>query len=85
MKESPLLNAQKMADFAMSPSFLRPYQNKLLAHLEKIHDADYVADVKRLMNQIASKRRGKTKRASALFCPLLSEDCNLPYCSAPGV
>ena len=59
MKESPLLTAQKMADFAMSPSFLREYQNKLLAHLEKIHEADYVIEVKRLMNQIASKRKGK--------------------------
>lgn len=59
MKESPLLTAQKMADFAMSPSFLRSYQNKLLAHLEKIHDSDYVAEVKRLMNEIVSKRKGK--------------------------
>ena len=59
MKEYPLLNAQKMADFAMSPSFLREYQNKLLAHLEKIHEADYVTEVKRLMNKIASKRKGK--------------------------
>ena len=59
MKESPLLNAQKMADFAMSPSFAREYQNKLLAHLEKIHEPDYVTDVKKLMNQIASKKKGK--------------------------
>ena len=62
MKESPLLNAQKMADFAMSPSFAREYQNKLLSHLEKIHDANYVADVKKLMNQIASKRKLKGER-----------------------
>ena len=62
MNEKPLLTAQQMADFTMTPSFTKDYRQKNLAYLAKIHDADdadYVENVKKVMLEIHNKRRSK--------------------------
>lgn len=59
MNENPLLTAQQMAEFTMTPSFTKDYRQKNLAYLATIHDAEYVENVKKLMLEIHNKRKVK--------------------------
>ena len=55
MNEKPLLTAQQMAEFTMTPSFTKDYRQRNLTYLGTIHGAEYVENVKKLMLEIHRK------------------------------
>ncbi len=61
---APVLTAQQMADFLMnhysknvSEKLKNEYRIRSLAHLENIHQPEYVKEVRRLMKSMYRKKK----------------------------